>query len=378
MADSKISALTDGSPAQTGDIVPVARGVTTRRLSIANIITLLDTLYAALSHSHSQSDITGLLAALAAKASTTHATSHQDAGSDEISIQGLSGVAADPQVPITENVQDIVGAMATDSSEIDFTYDDTAGTLTAALIAASVALTKLATISNNRILGNISGSSASPSALTGTQITTLLDAFTDSLKGLAPASGGGTSNFLRADGSWAAPSAGAFTPYGTTSIDYNTDSGERNLLSVSITGGDMSTNKMALFIIVGDIQINSGSCTLTIRLKFGSTTLYGDASAAITNDADRRQLIIIGAVVNNASASAQIGGLVGFVGTAGAGSVAGIGDFAVPATAVTLITLGSGSAAEDTSSAKTLAITSQFSVSNSAVGARARGIVILG
>ena len=32
--------------------------------------------------------------------------------------------------------------------------------------------------------------------------------FTSSVDGLAPASGGGTTNFLRADGTWAAPSGG--------------------------------------------------------------------------------------------------------------------------------------------------------------------------
>ena len=36
----------------------------------------------------------------------------------------------------------------------------------------------------------------------------MLDAFTTSLKGLAPSSGGGTTNYLRADGTWATPPAG--------------------------------------------------------------------------------------------------------------------------------------------------------------------------
>lgn len=45
----------------------------------------------------------------------------------------------------TEAVQDIVGAMATDSSEVDFTYNDGAGTLSASLVAASVADSKLTT-----------------------------------------------------------------------------------------------------------------------------------------------------------------------------------------------------------------------------------------
>jgi hypothetical protein len=38
--------------------------------------------------------------------------------------------------------------------------------------------------------------------------TALLNAFTSAFKGLAPASGGGTTNFLRADGTWAAPPGG--------------------------------------------------------------------------------------------------------------------------------------------------------------------------
>lgn len=38
--------------------------------------------------------------------------------------------------------------------------------------------------------------------------TALLDAFTTALKGLVPASGGGTTNYLRADGTWAAPGGG--------------------------------------------------------------------------------------------------------------------------------------------------------------------------
>src|SRR5215472_865436 len=47
---------------------------------------------------------------------------------------------------------------------------------------------------------------------TGTQVTAALDLFTSGLKGLAPASGGGTTNFLRADGTWAAPAASPTLP----------------------------------------------------------------------------------------------------------------------------------------------------------------------
>ncbi len=40
------------------------------------------------------------------------------------------------------------------------------------------------------------------------ELTALLNNFTDLLRGTVPASGGGTANFLRADGSWAAPAGG--------------------------------------------------------------------------------------------------------------------------------------------------------------------------
>jgi len=43
---------------------------------------------------------------------------------------------------------------------------------------------------------------------TPTQLTADLDLFTSTLKGLTPLSGGGTTNFLRADGTWAAPPGG--------------------------------------------------------------------------------------------------------------------------------------------------------------------------
>lgn len=58
-----------------------------------------------------------------------HATEHQNGGGDEISVAGLSGVLADPQIPITENVQDIVGAMVVAGTNVSVNYDDTAGTL---------------------------------------------------------------------------------------------------------------------------------------------------------------------------------------------------------------------------------------------------------
>lgn len=71
-----------------------------------------------------------------------------------------------------------------------------------------VSLAKMAQVASSTFLGRVTASTGNVEALTGTQATTLLDTFTTSLKGLVPASGGGTTNFLRADGTWAAPAGG--------------------------------------------------------------------------------------------------------------------------------------------------------------------------
>ncbi|HEX8784136.1 MAG TPA: hypothetical protein VF764_12230, partial [Steroidobacteraceae bacterium] len=63
----------------------------------------------------------------------------------------------------------------------------------------------LVPIPNNTILGNVSGGSMVPIAVTSTQLTALINLFTSTLQGVVPASGGGTTNYLRADGTWAQP-----------------------------------------------------------------------------------------------------------------------------------------------------------------------------
>ena len=68
---------------------------------------------------------------------------------------------------------------------------------------------KLADMAQATIKGRASGAgTGDPVDLTAAQATAILDTFTSGLKGLVPASGGGTTNFLRADGTWAAPPGG--------------------------------------------------------------------------------------------------------------------------------------------------------------------------
>lgn len=98
------------------------------------------------------------------------------------------------------------GGALTDGDKGDITVSASGATWT--IDNGAVTLAKQANVATSRIMGRVTAGSGVQEELTGTQATTLLDAFTSGLKGLAPASGGGTSNYLRADGTWAAPSAG--------------------------------------------------------------------------------------------------------------------------------------------------------------------------
>jgi hypothetical protein len=76
----------------------------------------------------------------------------------------------------------------------------------------------LPTMAANTVLGSIAG--GTPIALTKTQATTLINPFTSLLSGAVPASGGGTANFLRADGAFVPPTAIAIpsTPQGRLTL----------------------------------------------------------------------------------------------------------------------------------------------------------------
>jgi hypothetical protein len=73
----------------------------------------------------------------------------------------------------------------------------------------SVGNTALANMPNGTFKARVAAGLGDPQDISGTVATTLLDVFSATNKGLAPASGGTASIFLRGDGVWAAP---AFAP----------------------------------------------------------------------------------------------------------------------------------------------------------------------
>jgi hypothetical protein len=98
---------------------------------------------------------------------------------------------------------------------------NTAGALATTISAAAVTNAKLANMVTATIKGNNSGSTGAPLDLTTAQVTAMLNNFTSTLAGLAPLSGGGTTNFLRADGTWSAPGGGGAPGGSTLQVQYN-------------------------------------------------------------------------------------------------------------------------------------------------------------
>ena len=115
-----------------------------------------------------------------------------------ISLRGLTGFFSSSSPGIVP----ASGGGAVNFLRADGTW---ANINTANIANDAVTYAKLQNVSaTSRFLGRITSGAGDAEELTGTQATTLLDTVTSGAKGLAPASGGGTVNFLRADGTWTA------------------------------------------------------------------------------------------------------------------------------------------------------------------------------
>lgn len=79
------------------------------------------------------------------------------------------------------------------------------GSFATTIANGAVTNAKMANMAAHTYKGNNTGSAAAPLDVTSTQLTADLNLFTSGLQGSVPASGGGSTNFLRADGTFAIP-----------------------------------------------------------------------------------------------------------------------------------------------------------------------------
>jgi hypothetical protein len=184
------------------------------------------------------------------------------------------------------------------------TLTNCTGLPTAGLVDDAVTNAKLANMANATIKGRTTAGTGDPEDLTATQTTALLNVFTTALKGLAPASGGGTTNFLRADGTWAAPAGGGGGISWSTAVDANVvpdADGTRSLGS--------GTNRFAT-LHVDNIDLNGVTLDgTTLADPNADRILFWDDSAGATAYLDLGAgLAITATTLNVTSAVATLTG----------------------------------------------------------------------
>lgn len=159
----------------------------------------------------------------------------------------------------------------------------------------------------SRFLGRITAAAGNTEELTGTQATTLLDNFTSTLKGLAPLSGGGTTNFLRADGTWSAPAS--FTGLTTIQLVRKTAAETVNN-STTLQNDDalvaaLAANEVVVFL--AHIYFNATTVAdfkYTWTVPAGATIRWNHASAISTDTAST----IVTKAFTDASGTTQTAG----------------------------------------------------------------------
>lgn len=167
----------------------------------------------------------------------------------------------------------------------------------------TLSLSNLPTQANNTILGNNSGSTGTPSALTVAQVNAILPIFTSTLNGLAPLSGGGTTNFLRADGTWTTPAGGG-----------------------SVTSVGLSVPATSILSVTGSPVTGSGTIALATTGTSGGIPYFSSTSQLASSGLLTANALVLGGGAGAAPTSAGLGttATVWHGNAAGAGSYASV------------------------------------------------------
>ncbi len=358
MPDTKISGLTDGDAGiASTDQIPINRAGTNYRVTVGAIRTLpagwiTGSMIAALTITGSLiangtitfgkiQDVTapvvigrgtagtGSLETLTPATGISVTAGSIAPGNDLAAVEGLAGtglatrtasetwttrsVTGDSSITVT-NGDGVAGNPALSRAALTGDVTASAGTNATTIAAGVVSNSKLANMATQTFKGRTTAGTGSPEDLTTAQATALLNQFTSLLQGVVPASGGGTTNFLRADGTWTAPAGGgSVTSVGT---------------GAGLSGGPITTTGTI------DLKLNA-SGGLVKNLGAGTDEL-GIGSAGVTSAMLRNSaaLSVIGRSANSSGVPDDVtataasdavlresGGTIGF-GTIATGGIA--------------------------------------------------------
>lgn len=178
-----------------------------------------------------------------------------------------------PEVQTLATLKTDLGLTGTNTGDQTITLTgDVTGTGTGSFAATiandAVSNAKLANVATGTIKGRATAGTGDPEDLTGTQATALLDAFTSGAKGLVPASGGGTTNFLRADGTFAAPPGGG----GSGDVAGPASATDNALVRFDATTGKLVQNSVVTLSDAGALTVPNSA--LPSAPASGNVTIF--------------------------------------------------------------------------------------------------------
>ncbi len=186
----------------------------------------------------------------------------------------------------TGTASNITGVLnATSLPALTGDVTSTAGSAATTISSKAVTNGKMADMPANTLKGNNTGSAAAPTDLTAAQATAMLNTFSSAAKGLVPASNGGTTNFLRADGTFAVPpgtNAGTVTSVSVTSANgvSGTVATNTSTPAISLSLGAITPTSVAASGTVAGSNLsgtNTGDETgATIKTKLGAASSTTD------------------------------------------------------------------------------------------------------
>lgn len=164
--------------------------------------------------------------------------------------------------------------------------------------------------------------------LTNTQLTADINVFTSGLSGAAPSSGGGTTNFLRADGTWAVPAGSGGGTVTTTGTPANGNlakfSGSTSVTNADLTGDVTTAGTVATTLAT--VNSNVGTFTnaiITVNAKgLVTAAANGSSSGGVSSFTGDGTILSnsasTGAVTATLANAAAYSGLVNNTGSAAA------------------------------------------------------------
>lgn len=299
----------DGSPLQAGDLTTgrivhlVYDGSSFQILGASEAVALAAETAAAASAAASAGSATtafgyqtnAAASAAAAAASATAAAASAAAAATTVSgylalaggtMTGTLTLAGAPSSNLHAATKKYVDDIAIAAGS--FTADGTSITLSAGQFA-------LTTIATARLFGNVSGSTAKPGALTGTQATALLDTFTTTLKGLAPAPGSITNRVLRDDGNW------TNDIQGRSATTVKLETARTIAISGAVTGTATAfdgTANVAIPITAMDVGAATTGILAVARGGTGVATATGTGANVLSNNPSLSGTVNVAGTVN--------------------------------------------------------------------------------